>query len=138
MESDLSILALRHWGLAVGLALGIFVLGEFTLARQIFARVRRHFGGPALQHHQQSMEAELKGVLERGFVFMGLQLGYPVVIVAFGALKLGTRFVSAGAPPESQLASNDYFLVGNLASLLMVFIYHGLHQLVFLHLILHG
>lgn len=33
-----------------------------------------------------------KGVLERLFLVSGLLTGFPQVIIAFGALKIGTRF----------------------------------------------
>jgi len=53
-----------------------------------------------------------KGVLERLFLIIGLAFGYPQVVIAFGALKIGTRFQS------NSRVSNDYFLIGNLISLL--------------------
>ena len=54
----------------------------------------------------------LKGVLERIFLIVGILAGYPHVITAFGALKIGTRI------KNGERISNDYFLVGNLISIL--------------------
>lgn len=58
-----------------------------------------------------------KGVLERIFLITGLFLGYPQVIIAFGALKIGTRF------QKNNQISNDYFLIGNFISLLTALLY---------------
>ncbi len=55
----------------------------------------------------------LKGMLERLVLIVGLMAGYPHVITAFGALKIGTRIKS-----EENKVSNDYFLIGNLISIL--------------------
>lgn len=53
----------------------------------------------------------IKGVLERLFIIIGVLIGYPQVIIAFGALKIGTRF------QKNSKISNDYFLIGNFISL---------------------
>lgn len=55
----------------------------------------------------------LKGMLERIFLIIGLVNGYPHVITAFAALKIGTRIND-----KEHKISNDYFLIGNLISLL--------------------
>lgn len=55
----------------------------------------------------------LKGILERMFLIIGMMMGYPQVIIAFGALKIGTRF------QKNSKISNDYFLIGNFISLLV-------------------
>ncbi|MCC5933358.1 MAG: hypothetical protein LAT75_06895 [Candidatus Cyclonatronum sp.] len=60
-----------------------------------------------------------KGVLERLFLITGILLGYPQVIIAFGALKIGTRFRNS----EKGKVSDDYFLIGNLVSLLAVMLF---------------
>ncbi len=55
----------------------------------------------------------LKGILERALLIVGLLNGYPHVITAFAALKIGTRINDT----EHKI-SNDYFLIGNIISLL--------------------
>jgi hypothetical protein len=60
-----------------------------------------------------------KGVLERLFLIVGILAGYPHVIIAFGALKIGTR---VHEDKDSKI-SNNYFLVGNFISLLATIIY---------------
>ena len=90
-----------------------FLLGEL-IALPVFARMRKVYardtGGGGNAH-----TAALKGLLERGVIFLGLLMDYAVIIAAFGAFKLGTRWKA-----EESLVSNNYFLVGNLASLLIV------------------
>lgn len=58
-----------------------------------------------------------KGILERLFLIIGLLTGYPHVIIAFGALKIGTRF------QKNNKVSNDYFLIGNFISLLIAILF---------------
>lgn len=58
-----------------------------------------------------------KGILERLFLVVGITIGYPHVIIAFGALKIGTRF------QRDTKISNDYFLIGNFISLLGATVY---------------
>jgi len=60
----------------------------------------------------------VKGILERWILLLGLHLGHDTVLVLFGALKLGTRI----SQQKDERVSNDYFLVGNLLSVLMVFL----------------
>ena len=59
----------------------------------------------------------LKGILERIVLIAGLMAGYPHVITAFGALKIGTRIKQ-----DENKVSNDYFLTGNLISILSAII----------------
>ncbi|RNC85211.1 MAG: hypothetical protein ED557_00075 [Balneola sp.] len=59
----------------------------------------------------------LKGILERIVLIVGLMAGYPHVITAFGALKIGTRIKQ-----DENKVSNDYFLIGNLISILSAII----------------
>ena len=37
--------------------------------------------------------AVIKGIIERLFLFLALVYGFPQALIAFGALKIGTRFV---------------------------------------------
>ena len=65
--------------------------------------------------------AVVKGIVERLFLFMALIYGFPQALIAFGALKIGTRFVK-----EANKISNDYFYLGNIISLLIALIYYAL------------
>ena len=60
----------------------------------------------------------LKGILERFFLFLALIYNFPQALIAFAAIKLGTRFVQ-----EENKISNDYFFIGNMTSLLLVVLY---------------
>lgn len=55
----------------------------------------------------------IKGSLERSLIMVGLLNNYPQVITAFAALKIGTRIND-----NEHKISNDYFLLGNIISLL--------------------
>lgn len=67
------------------------------------------------EDHQNgvTLMAVLKGIMERLLLILGLMNGFPHVITAFAALKIGTRINDT----EHKI-SNDYFLIGNLISLL--------------------
>jgi hypothetical protein len=58
-----------------------------------------------------------KGILERTMLFLGLIWGIQSVIILFGALKIATRL-----DQDKSKVSNDYFLIGNLMSVLIAFI----------------
>lgn len=79
-----------------------------------------HIVSIKLKSDEKRGRSILKGVLERLFLIIGLVLGYPQVIIAFGALKIGTRF------QRSSSVSNDYFLIGNFISLLTAILYSQL------------
>lgn len=79
-----------------------------------------HIVSKKLKSDEKRGRSILKGVLERLFLVIGLVLGYPQVIIAFGALKIGTRF------QRSSSVSNDYFLIGNFISLSTAILYSQL------------
>jgi len=55
----------------------------------------------------------IKGNLERLFLFLSLIYGVPHGLIAFGAIKIGTRI-----KPDEKI-TNDYFFIGNMISLLI-------------------
>lgn len=63
--------------------------------------------------------ATRKGILERLTVVAGLLYGFPHILTAFAALKIGTRF----RENQNCRISNTYFLSGNLMSLLLAMTY---------------
>lgn len=77
----------------------------------------RHFLGP--KEEVKKKLSIIKGILERFMLFLGLLNNYPQIIIAFAALKLGTRIID----DKVDLITNDYFLVGNFVSILLAFIY---------------
>lgn len=62
--------------------------------------------------------SSLKGILERLFLFLSLVYGIPQSLIAFGAIKIATRFTD-----KSSKISHDYFFIGNMASLLIAVVY---------------
>jgi len=93
--------------------LGTWLLMEI-IAIFLFFLLRKYF----LTGSTFSMRSAVKGLLERLVLFIGLSMGYTSILVLFGALKIGTRI--SGSKDDN--ISNDYFLVGNLASVLLVLI----------------
>ena len=57
----------------------------------------------------------VKGMLERTFLVVALLLDYPHALTLFSALKLATRLKREG---EEERGFNDYYLLGNLLSVL--------------------
>lgn len=97
-------------------ATGIFIAGELV-SLMLFAHMRKRLGPPASDPANRASTG--KGVLERAVLLVGLLHGFPQILIAFGALKLGTRFQQ---DKESKI-SNTYFLVGNLTSILLAMLY---------------
>ena len=96
--------------------MAVFLIGEL-LGLFIFGLLKKYLGpdkdSPALNW------AVLKGILERATLSIGLLHGFPQIIIAFGALKLGTRLHEE----KGSEISNTYFLTGNLVSILMAMLY---------------
>jgi len=94
----------------------IFVIGELV-GLVIFAAVKGAIGPPKTSPARKA--SVVKGILERAVLFTGLLHGFPQILIAFGALKLGTGLYE---DKESDI-SNSYFLVGNLMSILLAMLY---------------
>jgi len=62
----------------------------------------------------------IKGILERLFLFIALIYFLPQALIAFGALKIATRFID----DEDNKISIDYFFIGNITSLLIALLYY--------------
>jgi hypothetical protein len=69
-------------------ALVVFVVGEL-IALCIFAAVKRLLGPPPDSPAYKQSSA--RGILERAVLYTGLLYGFPQILIAFAALKLGTR-----------------------------------------------
>ncbi|MEP1032396.1 hypothetical protein [Ekhidna sp.] len=89
----------------------IFVIGEL-IALVIFFLVTKMF------RRSLTLSSVLRGALERGFLFIILLVNLPQGMAFFGALKIATRL------KDDDKISNDYFLVGNLVSVLIVVGYY--------------
>jgi hypothetical protein len=69
-------------------AAAVFAIGEVA-GLFIFAAVKRAIGPPETSPARKA--SVVKGILERAVMFTGLLNGFPQILIAFGALKLGTR-----------------------------------------------
>jgi len=61
----------------------------------------------------------IKGIVERLVLFTGLLHDFHQILIAFGALKLGTRLHEE----QEDRISNTYFLIGNLISIFLAMVY---------------
>ncbi len=98
------------WGLLV------FVCGEI-LALFIFGVLKKSM--EPSRNSTLRKWATMKGILERLTLLIGLLHEFPHILIAFGALKIGTRL----RENQTSHISNTYFLVGNLISILLAMVY---------------
>ena len=94
----------------------VFIVGEL-IALLMFAAVKRLLGPPPDSPARKASTA--RGILERAVLYTGLLYGFPQILIAFGALKLGTRLHEE----QGSEISNNYFLVGNLISMFLAMLY---------------
>ena len=98
----------------------VFVLGE-CVAYPVFYLVKRRY----LQDRAAALKffgnvgPTLSGMLERACMYIGLLAGFPQILIAFSAIKLGTRLDDE----RKKKVSNEYFLTGNLISILFSMLY---------------
>ena len=97
------------------LALIVFVVQE--VVGLIIFPILNYYLGPETGN-AWDWRAILKGILERLVLLIALIHGYPQMLIAFGAMKLGTRLHTE----EDSEITNTYFLVGNLLSMLLTMI----------------
>lgn len=88
----------------------VFICGEIV-GLLLFPTLNRYLGPHGVS--AWDIKAILKGVLERLVLFTALLHDYPQILIAFAAMKLGTRLHHE----EGSEISNTYFLVGNLFSI---------------------
>lgn len=104
----------------------IFALGEWLLNISFFAYLKKKFeiadipqeASPAFPFGISTF----KGLVERFVLFFGLSVGFSQILVVFGALKIGTRL------EKDNRIQNDYFLIGNFASLFFAMLYQQIWQ----------
>ncbi len=108
-----------------GFALFAFVFME-SIAYPSFKLVKAHFKTDA-KYNRTSI---VKGVIERLVVYLGLLLNFAPILILFGALKIATRIKE-----DDEKISNDYFLIGNFLSVLLVLLAvilnHLIHEIYF-------
>ncbi|MDY6953438.1 MAG: hypothetical protein SWE60_18155 [Thermodesulfobacteriota bacterium] len=97
-------------------AAAVFVVGELV-GLIIFSALKWATKLPKASPARKA--SVVKGILERVVLFVGPLHGFPQVLIAFGALKIGTRLHE----DKGSEISNSYFLVGNLISMLLAMLY---------------
>lgn len=116
----------------------IFALGEFIVNKLWFTRLKRRFVrdelNPVSEEEGRGQVDEVsklcgidisifKGVMERFIIAFCLAISLPQILVVFGALKIGTRLKDSDDKVKS-----DYFLIGNLSSIIISVFYVFLWQ----------
>ena len=101
----------------------IYILGEVLAHFVIFPEILKHLtkgenNDSSPKEVDRGGNAQLKGHLERGMLFLGFISGFPQVVIAFGALKIGTYF----ARGEEKI-DKDYYLIGNVVSITIALVY---------------
>jgi len=95
--------------------ISIFFIGEI-IATVLFKMIQYYLEKKV---NSKIDRAVIKGILERLFLFLALVHAFPQALIAFAAIKLGTRFIE-----NENKISNDYFFIGNITSLLIVIFYY--------------
>jgi hypothetical protein len=95
---------------------GILLAGEIVIHLLFFA-ISKSIGKP--NRDRISFSTILKGLLERTFVVVVLVLGLNAALAILGALKIATRIKD-----EENKVSNDFFLIGNLISIMFGIVYY--------------
>lgn len=91
----------------------------------IFKWIRNTFANKEANTIQKADWSVLKGLIERSMLLLGFVATIPTIVVFFGAIKLGTRLKESS---DSRI-SNDYFLIGNITSAIVVLLEYLLFQL---------
>lgn len=93
----------------------VFICGE--IVGLVIFPVLNYFLGPE-KGKAWNTKSIIKGALERLVLFTALIHGYPQMLIAFGAMKLGTRLHEE----KGSEMSNTYFLIGNFLSILLAMV----------------
>lgn len=88
--------------------IGILMAGE-VLIHILFYAISKFIG--KTNKDKINRTSILKGVLERIFIVVTLWMGLPHALTLLGALKIATRIKDT-----EDKVSNDFFLIGNLVS----------------------
>lgn len=101
----------------------LYIAVELLSNLTVFPLLNKVYG--AKKESGEKMPPWLKGVVERICLVSGLLLTFPHVLVAFGALKIGTKLDRNEAETKKD---TEYYLVGNLVSILIAFAFVFLYK----------
>lgn len=91
----------------------VIVFGEI-ISIPLFGLIERTMPGSRREHLEIGLE-RLKGLLERAMIVAALLMDFPHILTLYGALKLANRLQIEEKGDEGK----NYFLVGNLVSVLL-------------------
>jgi len=97
----------------------IILIAEEAIATFVFWLVSKIF-----RKNKLTLAGVLKGVFERLFIYFSLVNGIFHSLTLFGALKIATHI------KDDDKVSNEYFLIGNLISVLLAISNYLIYQLV--------
>lgn len=101
----------------------LMVISELILAF-IFAAIAQVF----YRKIGLDFKSIFKGLIERIFLWICLSHGFAHALTLFGALKVATRLKRQDADDKDLAAYNDFYLVGNLVSVMVAIGYVMLYQ----------
>lgn len=104
----------------------IYLVSEVILAFIFSAIAQLYYKEIANKGKGIDFKSVLKGIFERVFLAVSLINNLPHALTFFSALKLATR-LKHDEPDKEHNKFNDYYLVGNLASVLVAIIYSWLY-----------
>ena len=100
-------------------ALIVYLFIEIVSNFTIFPLLNKGYG--MKKHEGEIMNPRIKGVIERLCLVIGMSIAVPHVLVAYGALKIGTKL--GGQPRNtSDKTKTEYYLIGNLISIIIAFL----------------
>lgn len=100
-----------------GVWFGMYVIIAELLVHVLFYFLSKTFEN--LGNKKLDRRGIFKGLLERIFLTVSLIVGIHQALILFGALKIATRI-----KVEDNKVSNDFFLVGNIVSVLVSISYY--------------
>jgi len=103
--------------------IALYIVIELVSNFLVFPILNWRYG--AKKESGEKMPPWLKGVIERICLISGLLLNVPHILVAFGALKIGTKLDRNESDTKKD---TEYYLVGNLISIMIAFVFIFLMQ----------
>jgi hypothetical protein len=100
----------------------VFIIFEIILAFFFALIAQNYYKGINGKGERIDLKSILKGLFERVFLTVSLINNLPHALTFFSALKLGTRLKHTEPDTESN-KFNDYYLIGNLCSVLFAILY---------------
>lgn len=98
--------------------IGIIIVSEIILAF-VFSAIAQVF----YKKIGLDFKSIFKGFMERLFLVIALVFDYPHALTFFSAIKLATRLKHTEASEEQENNFNNFYMLGNFASVTMAIVY---------------